>query len=199
MNDGQNRWWTAGLVGLIVGVALTLVIAQTPYAEGGAGLLGLVFFGICIIVLVLVIAAVWPGLTLRTRDNLETAPGKTFMVGLVNYIFLGAIALVSLNLGPVAVIGIVLGGILLIGTFLGLPAVASLVGARLYALRKRETTRWGEVIYGSVALYLAILAPVVGWFIVLPALCLWSFGAAALTLVSRRKTNAMESEQYDVS
>jgi hypothetical protein len=116
------------------------------------------------------------------------------MVGLVNYVFLGAITLLFLNLGPVAGIGLLLGGILLIGTFLGLPAVASLVGVRLHALRERETTRWGGVISGSVTLYLAILAPVVGWFIVLPALCLWSFGAAALTLVSRRKAKPVDIE-----
>jgi hypothetical protein len=84
--------------------------------------------------------------------------------------------------------------VLLVGTFLGLPAAATLVGARLHSLREREGTRWDELVAGGVALYLAVLVPVLGRFIVLPALCLWTFGAAALALVSRPRAEAMGPE-----
>lgn len=194
MNNSENRWWPAGLAGLILFLALALGATQTQFAEQMVGLLGLIVLGICLVALLLIIAALWPGFTLRTRANLEGSPGKTLMIGLVNYIFLGAIALVSMELGPIAIVGITLGGVLLIGTFLGLPAAAGLVGARLHTLREQETTHWGEIVGGSIALYLAILIPVMGWFILLPALCLWSFGAAALTLASRRKPKTLNTE-----
>ena len=65
MNNTDNRWWIGGLLGLILGIALSLVLAQTPLAEGGAGLLGLIALAVCILALLLVVAAVWPGFTQR--------------------------------------------------------------------------------------------------------------------------------------
>lgn len=197
MKDSENRWWPIGLAGLILFLALTLGITQTQFAEQMVGLLGLIVLGTCLVALLLIIAALWPGFTLRTRANLESSPGKTLMIGLVNYIFLGAITLVSMELGPIAIVGIALSGMLLTGTFLGLPAAGGLVGARLHSLREQETTHWGEIAGGSIALYLAILIPVVGWFILLPALCLWSFGAAALTLASRRKPKPPSTDHVE--
>jgi hypothetical protein len=194
MNEANVRWWLAGLVGLVLVLAVALVAAQTEIAEGAAGLLGLVLLGIGLVALLLVTGAVWPRFTARARSNLETSPSKSFLVGLVNYLFLGAITLVTLNSGPAAVIGVGLGGLLLLGTLLGLPAAASLVGTRLHALRERETTRWNEIVGGGTALYLVVLLPVVGWFIVLPALCMWCFGTAAMTLISRRPRESLGVE-----
>jgi hypothetical protein len=195
MNDAtKERWRSVGLLALLALLALAFALAATdgPLAEGSAGLVGLILIGACLICLLLVIAALWPGFTERAQDHLVGSTGKAFLVGLVNYAFLGAIALVLLNLGPIAVLGLGLGGILLLGSFLGLPAAAALVGARLHTLRETEPTRWSEVVTGGVALYLAAFTPVVGWFLLLPALCLWSFGAAALALVSRRRSATEE-------
>jgi hypothetical protein len=192
MNKVGNRWWNAYVVVLSLVLLVSLVAAQQPLAEGVVGFIGLVILGICLIALMLVVAALWPGLTRRARQSLEGAPGKAFVVGLVNYVFLGAIGLVLMNLGPIAAIGLLLGAALLVGTFLGLPAVAALIGARLHSLRERDATPWGEIVAGGVALDLAILVPIVGWFILLPALFLWSFGAAALALVSRQKAETAD-------
>jgi hypothetical protein len=188
MNNAlKERWCGVGLLALLALLALAFALATTdgPLAEGAAGLVGLILIGACLIVLLLVTAALWPGFTERAQDHLVRSTGKAFLVGLVNYAFLGAIALVLLNLGPLAVMGFVLAGLLLLGTFLGLPAAAGLVGARLNTLREDEGTRWNEVVTGGVALYLAAFVPVVGWFMLLPALSLWCFGAAVLALVGR--------------
>jgi hypothetical protein len=190
MNDAlKERWCSVGLLTLLALLALAFALAATdgPLAEGAAGLAGLILIGVCLISLLLVTAALWPGFTERAQDHLVRSTGKAFLVGLVNFAFLGAITLVLLNLGPIAVFGLGLGGILLLGTFLGLPAAAALVGARLHALRETEATRWGEIVTGGAALYLAAFVPGVGWFLLLPALCLWSFGATALALVSRKR------------
>jgi hypothetical protein len=194
MSNANKHWWIGGLLGLILGIALALALTQTPLAEAGAGLLGLIGLAVCILALLLVVAAVWPGFTMRAKANLEVSPGKSFMVGLVNYVFLGAIILVAANLGPAAVIGLLLAGVLLVATLLGLPAAALLVGERLHQLREREATRWDELLAGGVALYLAVLLPLVGWFLLLPTLCLWSFGAATLTLLARRKREQVNPE-----
>jgi hypothetical protein len=190
MNDVmKERWCNTGLLALVLVLllALALVVKEGPLAQGGAGLVGLILIGVCLIALLLVLAGLWSGFTERVQGHLVGSTGKAFLVGLVNYLFLGAIALVLLNSGPIAFTGLVLGGLLLLGTFLGLPAVAALVGARLHALRETEASPWSEVVTGGVALYLAAFVPVVGWFLLLPALCLWSFGAAALALVSRQR------------
>ena len=194
MSNTNNHWWIGGLLGLFLGTALALALTQTPLTEAGAGLLGLIVLAACILALLLVVAAVWPGFTMRAKANLEVSPGKSFMVGLVNYVFLGAIILVAANLGPAAVIGLLLAGVLLVATLLGLPAAALLVGERLHQLREREATRWDELLAGGVALYLAVLLPLVGWFLLLPTLCLWSFGAATLTLLARRKREQVNPE-----
>jgi hypothetical protein len=187
MKDVGNGWRNACAVALGLVLIVALVGAGEPLVEGAMGFIGLVALGICLLALMLVVAALWPGLTRRARQSIEGSPGKAFLIGLVNYLFLGAIAVVLLNLGPVAAIGLVLAALLLVGTFLGLPAVAALVGARLHTLREREATPWGEIVAGGIALDLAILVPVVGWFILLPALLMWSFGAAALALVSKKQ------------
>ena len=187
MNGTISRWWVA-LALLILALGLALAATQAEFAQAAAGFLALFLLAVALIALLLVMAALWPGFTQRARANLEDAPGKTFLIGLINYLFLGAIALVLMNLGPLAVGGLALGGILLLGTLLGLPAAAGLVGGRLYRLREQEAAPpWDEVVAGGVALYLTSLLPAAGWFLVMPALCLWSFGAAALTLTSRRK------------
>jgi hypothetical protein len=193
MKEGKSGWRTVGLVALVLALIMTLVAAGTPLAEGTAGLVGLVALVVCLTALTLVVAAVWPRFVERTRQTLERSAGKAFLVGLVNYVFLGALGLVFLNLGPIAVVGLLLGGLLLLGTFLGLPAVAALVGARLYSLREQEANRWAELVVGGVALDLAMLVPAAGWFILLPAVCLWSLGAATLTLLSRRSAPVDEA------
>ena len=100
MNHNDNRWWIAGVLGLILGLAIALSTAQTPFAEGGAWLVGLVGLGVLLIALLLVVAAIWPGFGRRAQAGLERSPGKTFLIGLVNYAFLGAIALFPYNFEP---------------------------------------------------------------------------------------------------
>jgi hypothetical protein len=199
MKELPNRGWNLGLVVVGVVLILCLVAAQGSLAEGLAGLLAAIVLGICLLSLIVVVAALWPGVTRQARHHLERSPGKALLVGLVNYLFLGAIGLVLLNLGPLAVFGLPLIGGLLLGTFLGLPAVARLTGERLHALRDRPASPWAEIVAGSVALYLAAWMPVVGWFLLLPALCLWSFGAAALAVVSRQSPGVADAAHERVS
>jgi hypothetical protein len=179
--------WKIGLgagSGLLL---LALAVAEGPAADGLLALTALIVLGICLVALIVVEAALWPGVCLRARHSLETSPGKTFLVGLINYLFLGGIGLVLLNLGPIGILALPLLAILLLGTLLGLPAAAGLSGQRLYALQEREVDRWQETVAGSIGLYLAALLPVAGWFLLLPALCLWSLGATILALISRRR------------
>jgi hypothetical protein len=166
---------------------LALAGAEGPVAEGLLALVALIVLGICLVALITVEAALWPGFARRARHSLETSPGKTLLVGLINYLFLGGIGLVLMNLGAIGVFALPLLGLLLLGTLLGLSPVASLTGQRLYALQEREVDGWQETATGSISLYLATLLPIAGWFLLLPALCLWSLGATVLALVGRRQ------------
>ena len=131
----------------------------------------------------------------RARQKLETAPVKSFLVGLVNGIF-GFVLLIiwfvwtQYNGGPdmmVYLIGSVLVVLLLIGLvipgFPGLVALAGLTGARWNA----SASPLGQDLRGGLLLVLACLTPYVGWYIFTPALLSTAIGAGLLTFFQRKE------------
>lgn len=130
----------------------------------------------------------------RARQKLETAPKRSFLIGLINGIF-GFVVLViwfvwtQYNGGPdvtVYLIGSVLAVLLLIGLvipgFSGLVALAGLTGARWNA----TASPLGQDLRGGLLLILACLTPYVGWYIFTPALLCTAIGAGLLTFFQRK-------------
>ena len=126
----------------------------------------------------LVVAALAPARVARTQAALETSPGRSFVVGLVNLVFLGTLSLALLSLsestgGLLAVPGVVCVALLSIGVTLGLAGVVQLVGARLAPGR----AMLGRGVAGGLAVSLGCALPVLGWFLLLPVLAMLGLGA----------------------
>jgi hypothetical protein len=134
----------------------------------------------------------------RARQKLETAPVRSFLVGLVNVIF-GFVVLViwfvwtQYNGGPdvmvyligsVLVVGLLIG--LVIPGFPGLVALAGLTGTRWNA----SASPLGQELRGSFLLVLACLVPYVGWYIFTPALLCTAMGAGLLTFFQRKNPSS---------
>jgi hypothetical protein len=147
--------------------------------------------GIALISLLAVIALIFPAPVERTRAALETSLGRSFLLGLVNFLFFGAIAALLVKLGqgaggPVAAVLTLLALLLLLALtvflVLGLSALASLLGERI----GEGTSPFRRHLRGSLLLILAGLTPYVGWFAFAPLALITGFGAA-IQIVYRKK------------
>jgi hypothetical protein len=130
----------------------------------------------------------------RACQKLEHAPGRSFLVGLINLVFWVVILYLwfywtQSNGGPNMMpylIGTSLAVLLLIGLILpgvpGLVALARLIGKRWNG----SGSLLEQDLRGGLILVLACLTPYVGWFIFAPALLITAIGAGLLTFFQRR-------------
>ena len=161
MNNG------ASVVALTIAVALTLVA------------------------LFVVVAALFPSAIARTRHSMETSPGASFAIGLVNSLLMGGIALAlagladGLGFGLLRVPAVGLMAILVVLLTFGLSGATNMIGGRLFP----ERSATGRGLLGGTGLVLACLTPFVGWFGVLPYVSFLGIGGFILSLF-RRETEA---------
>ncbi len=158
-------------------------------------ILYMLLWGITLIALIGTIGLFFPKPVTRARQKLESAPGKSFLVGLVNVIFWLVILVIwwewtQYKGGPdimVFVIGTALAILLLIGLVIpgipGLVALAGLTGERWNS----SSSPLGQDLRGGLLLVLACLTPYVGWFIFTPALLCTAIGAGLLTFFQRKE------------
>ena len=140
----------------------------------------------------LVVAALAPRRVARTQAALEASPGRAFVIGLINLVFLATVGLALLSMGEstgglLALPGIVCMALLAAGVTLGLAGVVQLVGARLVPGRGLL----GRGVAGGLAVSLACALPVLGWFLLLPVVAMLGLGAF---VVSYLYTPAARSE-----
>lgn len=132
-----------------------------------------------VVALFIVVKVLFPGIVERTRQAAEEAAGRSFGLGLVNGLFLGATMLALFALGESAsiqllnLLGLLVLALLTLGVTFGLSGMVQLVGARLLP----EGSELRRTILGAVALILACLTPFVGWFGLLPYVSLHGLGA----------------------
>lgn len=130
-----------------------------------------------------VLAALFPERLARTRAVAGRAPGRAFVIGLINAFFFGVLvlALVAVtswtNIQLFALPAFVLLGLLAIGVTFGLGGVVLLLGERLLPERG-PVARTGAA---AIALGLACALPYVGWFGLLPYAALLGLGAFILS------------------
>jgi hypothetical protein len=129
-----------------------------------------------------------PGHTGRAQRALETMPGRSLVVGLVNWIFFAVIAFLIAAIGNelprplralfnLTALMIILA--LLATTSVGLAAVVTLLRDRFAPLASSPK----NTVWTAVLLVAAGLAPVAGWFILTPAALAASLGATIIALI----------------
>jgi hypothetical protein len=104
---------------------------------------------------------------------------RSFFLGVGGVLLVAIIAMI-LNAIPLGITKLV-AALIVFGAFavatLGAASVAAEMGDRLRGLSSASLTPAGAFVRGAVALELAAIFPIVGWFLVIPAVLLMGFGA----------------------
>jgi len=182
------------LVSLLALAAAAPVDKEKPLADrqdmttGGAitGMFATVILALCVLALLVALAALLPDLHQRSLAALERSPWRALGLGLVNYVFFGALLALFANLGPLGLVSLFIALALLALTGAGLAVVGRLVGERLAVWRESPTSPLTRLAAGTVILEMALFVPVVGWFVLLPLASLAGLGAVVLALVQRK-------------
>jgi hypothetical protein len=139
----------------------------------------------------------------RTKELVQTGLWRSFLVGLVNFIFFAAVALALIALGNrlgskqiFGLLGLVVLLPLGIGMVFGLAGMVSLVGDKFASASAGELPR---TVWGTVMLALACGLPFVGWFGLLPFVGLVGLGALIISLFSRTSKTIAEVEPGQVA
>jgi hypothetical protein len=151
-------------------------------------IIGLIIFiplgGATFVALLTLLVFLLPTHTGRAKRALETSPGRSFVIGLVNLIFFSAIAALLSQGGQL--LGLISVFILLTLTGLAMSGLAGLV----VLLRQRlHTAEYGQspgaTIRSAILLVMALLAPIAGWFVLAPIISLMGLGASISSLIKR--------------
>lgn len=138
----------------------------------------------------LVIGALFTNRVTKTQNVINQTPGRSFGLGMVNFLFFGAIAFVLLSIaestGPF-IKGLLTIPALLILTFLialssiGLTGVVKVLSERIFP----DLTSWKQMLWGSAILCFACALPFVGWFLLIPCVMFMGIGATILGIVQK--------------
>lgn len=154
-------------------------------------LLLIVFGGTGLISMLIVLNLLLPESVESTQALLEASLGRSLLLGVVNFVFVGLLDLLIAWLGAMA--GKVAGGILValavvitlalgLLAILGLSAMTRLVGERTGSARSPVAAQ----LRGGILLFLAGLTPFLGWFVFTPVVVWTGLGAAIQTVFKRR-------------
>ena len=138
----------------------------------------------------LVAGALFPQRVAKTRSLINSAPARSFGVGLVNFVFFTVIALVLFSLaenagpfikGLLTIPALLITAFLLIMLSFGLTATAGLLGERIFP----DLPAWKQSVWGTVCLGFACAMPFAGWFLLLPYAGFIGVGAFILGFFQR--------------
>ncbi len=139
------------------------------------------------------LSVLFPRRIAKTRAVADAVPGRAALVGLVNFLFFGVIAValsgISDQLGNdllrvlLIIPALVCAALLSVGLTFGLAGVVQLVGQRL-SPQDHELKR---MVAGTLVLGWACALPFVGWFGLLPYAGLLGLGAFIVSFFYREK------------
>jgi MFS family permease len=138
----------------------------------------------------LVIGALFSNRVAKAQKSLNLNPGRSFWLGMVNFLFFSLIAFVMLSLAESAgafIQGILSVPALLILAFLsgmlslGLTAIVQNLAERLFP----EMPNWKRHLWSAIILCLACALPFVGWFLLLPYIAFAGLGATILSFFQK--------------
>lgn len=139
----------------------------------------------------LVVNALFPQRTVKTKNVSQLMAGRSFGIGLVNLFFFTLIAFILISISDKVHNGFAK-GILIIPAFLilallsimlsfGLTGISITIGERLFP----ELAIWKQLLWGSICLCFACALPFVGWFLLLPYASFTGAGSFILGMFQR--------------
>lgn len=166
--------------------------------EQGLNLLVLLLFGsVCVVAMFVVLSFLFAKVVGETRRMAQQSPGRALLIGLVNFLFFGSIAMAigsyaeSVGVRALGLLSVVLVVALTVGVIFGLAGMVELLSLQLFP----ETHGWRRTAGGATALTLACITPFVGWFGLLPYVGLRGLGAFILSLAERWRTRQRPSSE----
>jgi len=157
-----------------------------------------VLIGFCLAAFFITLEALFGELVEGITRSAEEKPGKAFWVGLVNTVFLGAIAAGLISTGEYSAFGLVLavpgfavGIFVAVGIVFGLAGMVRLIARLVFPGKKG----WKLQASGAGVVILACLVPYIGWFGLFPYLGLRGFGAFILHLMELNRANRMRKQE----
>jgi MFS family permease len=150
----------------------------------------IVVMGVGLAALTVLANIMLPDFVRRARDQAAQRTGRAFLIGLINFVFFGlvALALLSARSLPLRNVGVIVATIMLPFVVLGVTVIALWVGERL---RPNDASATRQVLAGIVTLELAELFPFVGWIVVPLFSASIGLGAVILALFQRKKAPAV--------
>lgn len=144
---------------------------------------GLLSLGLALPGLLVGWTLVCPAAVERARGRLERTPWRCCGLGLVGLVGAGLPILIALNIkaGPAQFVGWLGLVALLTVASLGAAGLAALMGERLRAAGLAASPA-GATLRAAIVLELALVFPIVGWFMLLPLTVICALGAAILAL-----------------
>ncbi len=145
----------------------------------------------------IILQILFPSRIAKIQAAVEERPGRSFLLGLVNFAFflaigMGIFALSGKGANPIlATITVIYLATLAAGVCIGLASVVQLVGGRLAA----QETGFKRSLWGSLALILASYVPFVGWFILFPYTGLLGFGGLVQSFLKRTSQPVLGMEE----
>lgn len=120
----------------------------------------------------------------QAQQIMVSSPWRSFLIGVLNFLFFGAIALALNSVGGeiTRLLALVVMTLLITVIGIGLAGLVNLTGQRLSPGSERmKMTAWG-----TVTLSLACALPLLGWFVLLPAVLFVSLGSVIIGLFQKK-------------
>ncbi len=134
------------------------------------------------VALFVAMGALFPRQIADVKSKSSDMPGRSFLLGLINVVFLSVIAAALSGAGDFPqLLALLLFAILVIGLAFGLAGMAPLIGERLLP----ESSGVRQTGCGAAIMVVASLTPFIGWFLLFPYLSFRGLGAFILGLFAR--------------
>ena len=137
---------------------------------------------VTLIALFVVMGAIFPRQIAAVRSTGSAMPGRSFVLGLINVVFLSVISAALSwggDLGQLLALLIFI--LLVVGLIFGLAGLAPMVGQRLLP----ESSETRQTTWGATLMVIASFTPFIGWFLLFPYLSFRGTRAFILSLFIR--------------
>ena len=138
----------------------------------------------------LVIGALFTNRVTKTQRAINQLTGRSFLVGFVNFLFFGVIAIVLFSVADntsgairfiLTIPALLITALLTVILSFGLAGMVNTMGERILP----QNSSVEKSVWGTVILAFACALPLVGWFLLFPYVGLVGFGAVILGFFQR--------------